>query len=153
MCHEGYWRAIKERPWLWTKTVWQFSDMQSSIKDEGDTPGINDKGMVTYDRKTRKDAFYFYKANWNPQPMLHLCSKRFDRRKHPVTDIKAYTNLKEATLYVNGKKIGRARPDDIRRAVWKGVGLDEGRNTIRIVGKSGKTVIEDSCTWTVEKVI
>lgn len=153
VCHEGYWRAIKERPWLWTKTVWQFSDMQSSIKDEGDTPGINDKGMVTYDRKTRKDAFYFYKANWNPQPMLHLCSKRFDRRKHPVTDIKAYTNLKEATLYVNGKKIGRARPDDIRRAVWKGVGLDEGRNTIRIVGKSGKTVIEDSCTWTVEKAM
>lgn len=153
VCHEGYWRAIKERPWLWTKTVWQFSDMQSSIKDEGDTPGINDKGMVTYDRKTRKDAFYFYKANWNPQPMLHLCSKRFDRRKHPVTDIKAYTNLKEATLYVNGKKIGPARPDDIRRAVWKGGGLDEGRNTIRIVGKSGKTVIEDSCTWTVEKAM
>ena len=150
ICHEGYWKAFMARPWLWTKTVWQFCDMQSSIKDEGDTPGINDKGMVTYDRKTRKDAFYFYKANWNTEPMLHLCSKRFSRRTHAVTDVKAYTNLKKATLYVNGRKIGTARPDDIRRALWPAVELKKGENTIRIEGKSGRLTLSDECTWTLE---
>lgn len=149
-CHEGYWRAFKSRPWLWTKTVWQFADMQSSIKDEGDTPGINDKGMVTYDRKTRKDAFYFYKANWTSEPMLHLCSKRFGVRRHAVTDVKAYTNLESATLYVNGRKIGRAVTDDIRRAVWKGVELRPGDNTIRVTARMGGKLLEDTCVWRVE---
>lgn len=149
-CHEGYWLALKERPWLWTKTVWQFADMQSSIKDEGDTPGINDKGMVTYDRATRKDAFYFYKANWNPEPMLHLCSKRFAVRRHAVTDVKAYTNLREAVLYVNGEKIGRAKTDGVCRAVWRGVRLKPGENTVRVAGKNGKATLEDVCVWTLK---
>lgn len=147
ICHEGYWRAFKDCPWLWMKTVWQFSDMQSSIKDEGDTPGINDKGMVTYDRKERKDAYYFYKANWTSEPMLHLCSKRFTVRQHAVTDIKAYTNLENATLYVNGRKIGRATTDDIRRVVWKGVELKPGENVIRVTARNSHTTLEDTCIW------
>lgn len=150
VCHEGYWLAFKDRPWLWLKTVWQFSDTQSSIKDEGDTPGVNDKGMVTYDRKIRKDAFFFYKANWNPEPMLHLCSKRFAVRDSAVTDIKAYTNLREAVLYVNGRKIGKARPDGVKRAVWRGVELSPGENTVRVTARSGKTVLEDTCVWRVD---
>lgn len=149
-CHEGYWAAFKNRPWLWTKTIWQFSDMQSSIKDEGDTPGVNDKGMVTYDRQTKKDVFYFYKANWTSAPMLHLCSKRFTVRTHAVTDVKAYTNLDNATLYVNGKKIGKAAADDIRRVVWKGVELNPGDNTIRITARKGGKTLEDTCVWRVE---
>ena len=150
VCHEGYWKAFTGRDWTWARIVWQFSDMQSSIKDEGDTPGINDKGLVTYDRQTRKDAFYFYKANWTQEPMLHLCGKRFTARKHAVTDIKAYTNLRNATLYVNGKKIGTRKTDSIRRAVWERVELQKGVNTIRVTGDNGSTVLEDSCKWTVE---
>ena len=124
--------------------------MQSSIKDEGDTPGVNDKGMVTYDRQTKKDVFYFYKANWTSVPMLHLCSKRFTVRTHAVTDVKAYTNLDNATLYVNGKKIGKAAADDIRRVVWKGVELNPGDNTIRITARKGGKTLEDTCVWRVE---
>ena len=131
-CHEGYWEALRERPQLWCKIIWQFSDMMSCVKDEGDTPGMNDKGMVTYDRKTLKDSYYFYKANWNPAPMLHLCSARFTERDHAVTEVKAYTTLKEATLLVNGRKIGTVRADSLHRCVWDDVELSKGDNTIRI---------------------
>lgn len=151
ICHEGYWKAFSERPWLWTKIIWQMTDMQSSVKDEGDTPGVNDKGMVTYDRQTRKDAFFFYKANWNPEPMLHLCSRRFVRRGHAVTDVKVYTTLREATLYVNGRGLGRLKADEMHRIVWTGVELSEGENLIRVEGRDGKTRLEDSCVWTLSR--
>ncbi len=150
ICHEGYWASFRERPYLWAKIAWQFSDMQSSIKDEGDTPGTNDKGMVSYDRKTRKDAFYFYKANWNPEPMLHLCSKRFTHRTHAATTVKAYTNLGFATLYVNGVEVGRGKADELGRVTWEGVELRPGENAIRVEAARDGTTLADECTWTLD---
>ena len=141
--HEGYWRAIKDSEWLWCKTIWQFSDMQSSIRHEGDRDGMNDKGMVTYDRMTRKDIYYFYKAQWNPEPMLYITGQRFVNRQHALTDVKVYTNQKDATLYVNGKKIARQKADDIHRVIFKDVELAEGDNKIEV--RSGK--LSDECTW------
>lgn len=143
ICHEGYWRALKDRKYLPFKTIWQFSDMQSCIKDEGDTPGRNDKGMVTYDRQTLKDAYYFYKANWNPEPMLHLCSKRFTQRKFADTSVRVYTNLPNVTLYVNGVKISKMKPDDVHVAVWENVTLQPGENTIEV--RSGD--FTERCVW------
>ena len=141
--HEGYWRAIKDSEWLWCKTIWQFSDIQSSIRHEGDHDGRNDKGMVTYDRSVKKDIYYFYKAQWNPEPMLYITDRRFADRRHDVTDIKVYTNQKEATLYVNGKKIAKQKVDDIHRIIYKDVQLAEGEN--HIVVKTGK--LTDECHW------
>ena len=66
--HETYWKAMKTRKYLWGKFVWNMFDFASDGRNEGDTPGRNDKGLVTYDRATRKDAFYWYKANWSSQP-------------------------------------------------------------------------------------
>lgn len=150
LCHEGYWKAFARRPWLWARLIWQMADMQSCIKDEGDTPGVNDKGMITYDRRTRKDAFYFYKANWNPEPMLHLAAKRFVTRRHALTDVKAFTNLKHATLYVNGRKIGRGRTDSICRIVWPEISLKKGENTIRVEGRHNGKTLTDQCRWVLE---
>lgn len=149
LCHEGYWAALKERDFLWIKTVWQFSDTQSTIKNEGDHPGRNDKGLVTYDRETRKDAFYFYKANWNPDPMVHLCSKRFTRRTHAVTDVRVYTTMPEVTLYVNGKRIAKLKTDDMHRAVFTDVTLREGDNKILVEAGKGNKRLSDSAVWTV----
>ena len=146
-CHEGYYAAFKDCDYLWTKTIWQLFDMQSSIKSEGDTPGINDKGLVCYDRKTKKDAYYFYKANWTTAPMLHLCGKRFDSRGHSVTDIKAYTNMPAATLYVNGRKIGTVKADNINRVIWKEVELRPGCNVIEVEAGKGKKRLRDGCEW------
>ena len=149
ICHEGYWRAYTQRPYLWAKIIWQFSDMQSFFRNEGDTPGINDKGSVTYDRKTKKDVFYFYKANWNPEPMLYITSRRFTKRMKADTQVRVYSNLKEATLYINDKKIGSAKKDDINRMLWN-VTLTPGENVIKVVGKSGKKTLTDTCTWTLQ---
>jgi beta-galactosidase len=153
LTHEGYWRAIKDSEWLWCKTIWQFSDMQTSIRHEGDRDGMNDKGMVTYDRKAKKDVFYFYKANWTREPMLYLTDKRFTERTHAVTDIKAYGNVAEATLFVNNRKIGTAKRDDICRLIWPKVTLLEGNNQIRIEYRKGKTVLADTCTWHLQETV
>ena len=144
LTHEGYWRAIKDMDFLWCKTIWQFSDMQSSIRHEGDHDGRNDKGMVTYDRQEKKDIYYFYRAQWNPEPMLYITDRRFTDRHHATADVKVYTNQKDATLYVNGKKIAKQKADDIRRVIFKDVQLSEGDNKIEV--RSGK--LSDECTWT-----
>ena len=144
LTHEGYWRAIKDMDFLWCKTIWQFSDMQSSIRHEGDHDGRNDKGMVTYDRQEKKDIYYFYRAQWNPEPMLYITDRRFTDRHHATVDVKVYTNQKDATLYVNGKKIAKQKADDIRRVIFKDVQLSEGDNKIEV--RSGK--LSDECTWT-----
>lgn len=150
-CHEGNWSAFADRPYLWSKFIWVFADYQSAIRQEGDRNGINDKGLVTYDRKIKKDAFYFYKANWNPEPMIYINSRRFTDRTLLQTSVKVYSNLKEATLYVNGKKIGTARRDSIHRMVWEDITLSPGRNEICVKGKSGRQVIEDRCLWNVKQ--
>ena len=142
---------MSSRTFVWGKYIWNFADFSSSVKDEGDRRGINDKGLVTYDRSVRKDAFWFYKANWNPEPMVYITSRRWTERQSEVTDIKVYTNMDEARLYVNGVQLGKARPDSYRRAVWEGVRLSPGKNEIRVVGKSGRMSLEDSCVWNVTK--
>ena len=144
LTHEGYWRAIKDMDFLWCKTIWQFSDIQSSIRHEGDHDGRNDKGMVTYDRQERKDIYFFYKAQWNPEPMVYITDRRFTDRKHGLTDVKVYTNQPAATLYVNGKKVAKQKADDIHRIIFKDVQLAEGDNKIEV--RSGK--LSDECTWT-----
>ena len=147
VCHEGNWACFSARPYLWCKTIWHFADIQSYQRKEGEKDGFNDKGLITYDRSTKKDAFWFYKANWNPEPMIYIASRRFTDRTEALTDVRVYTNLKEVTLYINGKKIGKMKPDSIRRALFNGVTLQPGQNVIRVEGKSGKQLVSDECTW------
>lgn len=117
------------------------------MRQEGEKDGYNDKGLVTHDRKTKKDAFYFYKANWNPEPMIYITSRRFTKRDNPKTDIKVFTNLKEATLYINNRKIGTMKPDEMNRVIWKDIRLNDGRNIICVEGKNGKGLLSDTCEW------
>lgn len=148
--HEGNWSAFAERPYMWAKYIWVFADFQSSIRNEGGKPGINDKGLVTYDRKIKKDAFYFYKANWSTEPMIYITSRRFTERPEANVQVKVYSNLRENTLYVNGKKIGKQKSDPLHRVVWQNVTLSKGENRIRVEGKSKAGVIEDTCVWFVK---
>lgn len=150
-CHEGNWSAFIERPYMWGKFIWVFADYQSAIRQEGDRNGINDKGLITYDRKTKKDAFYFYKANWNPEPMIYISSRRFTDRTKPEAQVKVFSNLKEATLYINGKKIGTMKKDNLNRIIWDNITLAIGKNEIVVKGKSGKQIFEDACVWNVKE--
>lgn len=148
--HEGNWSAFAQRPYMWAKYIWVFADFQSSIRNEGGKPGINDKGLVTYDRKIKKDAFYFYKASWSTEPMIYITSRRFTERPEANVQVKVYSNLRENTLYVNGKKIGKQKSDPLHRVVWQNVTLSKGENRIRVEGKSKAGVIEDTCVWFVK---
>ena len=148
LCHELNWEQLSARPYVWGKYIWNFADFSSAGRNEGDARGMNDKGLITYDRQTKKDAFYFYKANWSDEPMIHITSRRFKERTERVTDVKVFTNLSHATLYVNGEKIGRKSKDALNRIVWKDVSLKEGKNEIRVLSTRGEEV-SDVCEWIV----
>ena len=147
--HEESWRALQKRPFIWGKFVWALADFGSSIRNEGDAPGINDKGLVTYDRAIKKDAFYFYKANWNVEPMIYITDRRNTARAKPSTAIKVYSNVQHVSLMVNGVAIGTGDPDDLHIINWENIELKKGANKIEITAKQGNRVLHDECEWTV----
>ncbi len=111
-------------------------DFASDLRNEGDSVDINTKGLVSFDRKVKKDAFYYYKAQWNPEPMIHLTGKRYVDRAYSVMDVKAYTNTERASLSINGKLIGEVKCPD-RICIWSGVALKPGPNTALATGYVG----------------
>ncbi len=145
--HEKNWEQLKARPFLWGKFIWVFRDFGSSIRFEGDTVGINDKGLITYDNRIKKDAFYYYKANWNPEPMLYLVERRDSIRTNPVTQVKVYSTLPEAELFLNGKSMGKKIPNKYKTAIWENINLAKGKNEIKVRSKQGKKIMEDTCIW------
>jgi Glycosyl hydrolases family 2, TIM barrel domain/Glycosyl hydrolases family 2, sugar binding domain/Glycosyl hydrolases family 2/Domain of unknown function (DUF4982) len=146
--HEGNWNELKQRPFVWSKFIWNMFDFAVDARDEGERPGMNDKGLVTYDRKTYKDSFYWYKANWSKEPVLYVTSRRFTERKRAEVDVKIYTNLKEAELQLNGKSIGSKSQTDEHKLIWEGVELAMGENTIKVVGRDAKGKLQrDEVRW------
>lgn len=143
--HIENWKTISSRPYVWGSFVWNMFDFGAAHRTEGDRPGINDKGLVTFDRKVRKDAFYFYKANWNKEePMLYLAGKRNIIRSQRLQTIIAFTNQPEAELFVNGKSCGKAAADQYAVLEWKNVELQSGENEIKVVSTNKKQPLSDS---------
>ncbi len=140
--HEVHWLAMRERPYLWGKFIWNMFDFAADIRAEGEAPGMNDKGLVSYDRKTRKDAFYFYKASWNPAPMVYIAGRRFAERPVGETEIKVYANGTQVELFLNGASCGTVA-SDTRIFRWK-VNLAAGANRIEALAAG----LNDFCTIT-----
>ena len=114
--HEHMLRMIQARPYLWATHVWNLFDFAADGRDEGGKHGENQKGLVTFDRSLRKDAFYLYKAAWNrTEPFVHLCGKRYVNRCEEETEIKVYSNLDEVRLYVDGSFIGSQSGETVFR--------------------------------------
>ena len=101
--HEKVLEQIEEMPYLWCSYVWNMFDFAADAREEGGDPGKNHKGLVTYDRKTKKDAFYVYRARWSREPFVHLAGRRYVYRHEAVTSIRVYTNLPKVSLYVDGR--------------------------------------------------
>ena len=101
--HHQMLETFATRPYLWATHVWNMFDFAADSRDEGGCKGRNNKGLVTYDRKTKKDSFFLYQAYWRKQPMLHLAKKRYIYRNEETTQVLVYSNLEEVSLYVNGK--------------------------------------------------
>ncbi len=148
--HEIIWRAMAKRPFLWGTFVWNMFDFASDGRAEGEQPGRNDKGLMTYDRKIRKDAFYFYKSEWNPQPMVHITSKRFDPRPAGKTSFKVYSNLPDVRISIDGKALTAAASDG-NIFTWTDVDVSPGVHAVVAKAGDGKASIVDRCTWTFVK--
>lgn len=101
--HEHILSCIEERPYLWATHVWNLFDFAADGRDEGGKHGVNQKGLVTMDRKLKKDAFYLYKAAWGKESFVHLCGSRYIDRAEEETEIKVYSNLSEVALYKDGE--------------------------------------------------
>jgi len=105
--HEYILDCIDRHPWMWATHVWNMFDFAADGRDEGGAHGLNQKGLVTIDRKIKKDAFYLYKAAWNrKEPFVHICGSRYVDRAEAETEVKVYSNLPSVTLLVDGKVIG-----------------------------------------------
>jgi hypothetical protein len=143
--HEAYWPQIAARPFIWSAFVWVGFDLASDRRNEGDRAGINDKGLVSYDRATRKMAYYYYQAQWSKTPMAYITSRRFTQRTTPQVEVKVYTNSPSLTLSVDGRSLGTQAPvGGIVR--WQNVQLTTGPNRLRVVDPTG--TVSDEVTWT-----
>ena len=143
--HIDNWRELSSRPFVWGSFIWNMFDFGAAHRHEGDRPGINDKGLVTFDRKVRKDAFYFYQANWRDDiPVLYLAGRRCTERTRKVQTFMAFTNFPEAELFVNGVSCGKVKADSLRTAVWKDVMLRPGENEITVVAGDRKNRTTDT---------
>ena len=142
--HEHMAKVLDERPWIWSSHVWNMFDFGCAARNEGGVAGRNNKGLVTMDRKTKKDSYYIYKAYWNAEPMVHLCGKRYAQRAGEEREIKVYTNQDSVTLYLNGKEVATQEPVD--HICKFNVALEDGYNIFLAVAGECKD------TMTIEKV-
>ena len=116
--HEFMLRCFERHPYMWGTYVWNMFDFAADARNQGGEPGMNHKGLVTFDRKTRKDSFYIYKAYWSKEKFVHIAGKRFVNRTGGTTTVKVYTNCGSVELTANGKKIA-GKTKDGRAFVFK----------------------------------
>lgn len=144
--HVKHWLEMKKRPFLWSTFVWLGIDFPSFKRNEGDRPAINDKGLVTEDRKTRKDAYYWYQANWAEKPMLHITSRRDTDKRVSQVKVMVFSNLPSIELRLNGGAWKNVPVTD-RMAIWT-TELAKGENRVEARGRSaGGELLSDAVTW------
>jgi beta-galactosidase len=144
--HETYWKSMKTRKYLSCKFVWNMFDFASDSRNEGDTPGRNDKGLVTYDRVTRKDAFYWYKANWSGQPTVHISQQRYNPRPGGNIAVRVYSNLAHIELKVNGVSQGIQTSND--HIFSFNITLPPGATTfVEACGNASSGSVCDAVSW------
>jgi beta-galactosidase len=148
--HELVWPVIRDNPQLWGSFVWCMFDFPSARRHEGGFVGINDKGLVTEDRSTKKDAYFFYQANWTDKPMVHIASSRMTPRREAVTQVEVFSNCEKVELSVNGTPLDPVTPDNVRVFRWPSLKLQSGKNEIKAIAASSQGEISDSCEWVVD---
>ena len=141
--HEHMAQVFEDRPWVWASHVWNMFDFGCAARNEGGVSGRNNKGLITMDRKTKKDSYFVYQAYWTQTPMVHIAGRRHAQRAGETTEIKVYSNQDTVILYVNGKEVGQ---QTAHRVFKFNAALNEGFNTIVAVAGD----VKDSIT--LEKV-
>ena len=139
--HHEMLKCFEQRPYLWATHLWNMFDFAADNRNEGGVKGRNNKGIVTMDRKTRKDAFYIYQAYWTKTPMVHVCGERFVDRDPSERDVYVFTNCDEVTLYLNGEAVATQKAVD-HCCAFRSVPLKDGANTVtaRSAEAEGNTI-------------
>jgi beta-galactosidase len=147
LVHEQTWPILAATPYLWGTWVFAMFDFATPLRTEGDATDINTKGLVTFDHTIRKDAYYFYQANWSSAPTVHIANARHSERVYPTTELKIYSNAASTEARINGKSLGSrtACPDRICR--WPGVDLSPGDNVVEAVGTWPSGSRRDEVVW------
>jgi len=145
--HEENWLIMRERPFMWGSFIWNMFDFAADLRDEGSVPGLNNKGMINHDRTVKKDSFFWYQSHWRKEPMVYITSRRFDLRKTPEVDIKVYSNLEAAELFVGGQSQGMQRNDGSNRLRWPKQPLSMGNNNIEVRGVGENKTLSDQVSW------
>jgi len=143
--HEHMAKLLAERPEIWGSYVWNMFDFDCDMRDEGGVKGRNNKGLVTIDRKIKKDSFYLYKAYWSDESFVHITSKRFAIRCAEKINIKIYSNMPKVRLFVNGVDLGEKEGRKI--FIFENVSLNMGNNYIKAVGVSVDEEVVDRTTF------
>lgn len=131
--HENVYKIFETKPYLWGSYVWNMFDFSSAIRQEGGLDKVNGKGLVTADRKIKKDAFYYYKAKWSKEKFVHICSKRFVNRLEDTIDIKVFTNCETATLLLNGREYIEASNNGNATIIFENIRLESQVNDITVI--------------------
>ncbi len=145
--HEQNWSTLRSKPYLWGTFLWNSFDFGSTTRSEGNAQDINTKGIVTFDHKYRKDAYFFYKANWTATPTVHINSRLYTERAYRIADVRVYSNAPKTSLKVNGKLIGVLADCADRICVWNGVVLSAGTNDVVASGSFPKGDVVDRAQW------
>ena len=127
--HQEMLKTFAARPYLWSTHQWNCFDFAADARNEGGIQGRNNKGLITYDRKIKKDAFYIYKAWWNPEPMVFVSGGRFMNRAPEERNVIVYTNCENVTLVVNGVEVETKAAVD-HMITFENVALKDGANTV-----------------------
>ncbi|MEG0467958.1 MAG: glycoside hydrolase family 2 TIM barrel-domain containing protein [Mucinivorans sp.] len=144
--HEQYWKVAVSKNYFWGTFVWNMFDFGAAHRTEGDRRGINDKGLVTFDRLVRKDAFYFYKANWNKEDrFVHIASRRYTERPNVAQTFTVYSPCEYVQLTVNGLSLTQLPNDGYGTFVWKNCAVRRGENTVEAISADG--VLDSYTFW------
>lgn len=146
LCHETIWKIFEKRSFLWATYVWNMFDFGANIRDEGGVKGRNNKGLVTYDRKIKKDAFYMYKAHWSDEKFVHITGKRFIDRWEEKIQIKVYSSCSKVTLYVNENKL-KSQKSDEKIFIFEDVLLRDGINKVKVIASQDTLEVQDTARF------
>ncbi|RPH30321.1 MAG: beta-galactosidase [Bacteroidales bacterium] len=145
--HIQQWAIIEKHPYITASYLWNMFEFAVPMWSRGGVKARNLKGLITFDRKRKKDSFYWYKANWNPEPMIYLANRRDFKRAEASAKIQVFSNLDRVTLTVNGKKVAGSNGVNKRHWLFDGVVLQKGSNIIVAEGNIGDKILTDRMEW------
>lgn len=146
--HEQQWPIIAKHPYIIASYIWNMFDFAVPMWSRGGVPARNTKGLVTFDRKLKKDVFYWYKANWSKEPVLYLTERRVVDRKNAKTQIRLYSNVGKPDVFLNGKKITTTPVIDTTGFLYAyNVVLKKGKNIIKTSTIKDGKLLNDEMIW------